>query len=44
MCGGGSRIERAPGDRVKTDRRDAIRLARLLRMGELASPLAAWRP
>ncbi len=37
MCGGGaqSRIERAPGDRVKTDRRDAIRLARLLRMGEL---------
>ena len=30
-----SRIERAPGDRVKTDRRDAIRLARLLRMGEL---------
>lgn len=30
-----SRIERAPADRVKTDRRDAIRLARLLRMGEL---------
>jgi transposase len=32
-----SRIERAPGDRVKTDRRDAIRLARLLRMGELVA-------
>ncbi len=30
-----SRIERAPGDRVKTDRRDAVRLARLLRLGEL---------
>ncbi len=32
-----SRIERAPGDRVKTDRRDAVRLARLLRMGELVA-------
>ena len=31
-----SRIERAPGDRVKTDRRDALRLARLLCLGELA--------
>lgn len=30
-----SRIPRAPGDRVKTDRRDAERLARLLRLGEL---------
>jgi hypothetical protein len=30
-----SKIPRAPGDRVKTDRRDAERLARLLRMGEL---------
>jgi transposase len=30
-----SRIERAAADRVKTDRRDAERLARLLRMGEL---------
>lgn len=28
-------IPRAPGDRVKTDRRDAIRLARLLAAGEL---------
>jgi len=32
-----SRIERAPGDRVKTDRRDAVRLVRLLRMGELVA-------
>lgn len=30
-----SRIQRAPADRVKTDRRDAERLARLLRLGEL---------
>lgn len=29
-------IPRAPGDRVKTDRRDAIRLARLLAAGELS--------
>ncbi len=28
-------IERRPGDRVKTDKRDAIRLARLLAAGEL---------
>jgi transposase len=28
-------IPRAPGDRVKNDRRDAVRLARLLRAGEL---------
>ena len=32
-----SRLERAPGDRVKTDRRDAERLARLLRLGEVVS-------
>ena len=32
-----SRIPRAPGDRVKTDRRDAERLARLLRLGELVA-------
>jgi hypothetical protein len=32
-----SRIARAPGDRVKTDRRDAVRLARLLRLGELVA-------
>jgi len=32
-----SRIERAPADRVKTDRRDALRLARLLRLGELTA-------
>jgi transposase len=30
-----SKIARAPGERVKTDRRDALRLARLLRLGEL---------
>lgn len=32
-----SRIPRAAGDRVKTDRRDAERLARLLRLGELVA-------
>jgi transposase len=30
-----SKMERPPGDKVKTDRRDAERLARLLRIGEL---------
>jgi transposase len=30
-----SRIPRASGDRVKTDRRDAVQLARLLRSGDL---------
>jgi transposase len=30
-----SKIATAPGQRVKTDRRDALRLARLLRLGEL---------
>lgn len=30
-----SKIAAAPGDRVKTDRRDALRLAKLLRLGEL---------
>jgi transposase len=30
-----SKLERPPGDRVKTDRRDAERLARLLAVGEL---------
>jgi transposase len=30
-----SKVERPPGDRVETDRRDAERLARLLRIGEL---------
>ncbi len=30
-----------PGDRIKTDRRDAVRLARLLRAGELT---AIWVP
>ena len=32
-----SKIPRAPGDRVKTNRRDAERLARLLRLGELVA-------
>jgi transposase len=32
-----SRIPRAPGERVKTDRRDALRLARLLRLEELVA-------
>jgi transposase len=36
-----SKIERPPGDRIKTDRRDAERLARLLRIGELPS---VWVP
>jgi transposase len=30
-----SKLERPPGDRVKTDRRDARRLARLLHIGEV---------
>ena len=30
-----SKIATAPGERVKTDRRDALRLAKLLRLGEL---------
>jgi transposase len=30
-----SKLERPPGDRVKTDRRDAERLVRLLPIGEL---------
>jgi transposase len=36
-----SLIPRRPGDRVKTDRRDALTLARLLRSGELT---ATWVP
>ena len=32
-----SRIARAPGERVKTDRRDALRLAKLLRLEELVA-------
>src|SRR5438067_11300370 len=32
-----SRIPRAPADRAKTDRRDAERLARLLRRGEVVA-------
>ena len=32
-----SRIARAPGERIKTDRRDALKLARLLRLGELVA-------
>lgn len=36
-----SLIPRKPGDRVKTNRRDALSLARLLRAGELT---AVWVP
>src|SRR3712207_1861005 len=36
-----SLIPRRPGDRVKTNRRDAVSLARLLRAGELT---AVWVP
>ncbi len=36
-----SLIPRKPGDRIKTDRRDALSLARLLRSGELS---AVWVP
>jgi transposase len=36
-----SLIPRRPGDRVKTDRRDALKLARLLRSGDLTS---IWVP
>ena len=36
-----SRIPRKPGDHIKTDRRDAIKLARLNRAGELD---AVWVP
>ena len=32
-----SLIPKKPGDRVKTDRRDAVELARLLRSGDLTS-------
>jgi transposase len=36
-----SRTPKAPGERIKTDRRDALKLARLLRAGELT---AVWVP
>ncbi len=36
-----SKIPKQPGDRIKTDRRDAIKLARLLRSGDLAG---VWVP
>jgi transposase len=36
-----SRIPRTPGERIKTDRRDALKLARLLRSGDLT---AVWVP
>jgi len=34
-----SKLQRPPGDRVKTDAKDALHLARLLRLGEV-SPVA----
>ena len=36
-----SKIAKAPGERVKTDRRDALRLAKLLRLA--SSRQCAWR-
>jgi transposase len=36
-----SRIPKAPGERIKNDRRDALKLARLLRAGDLT---AVWVP
>lgn len=36
-----SKIPKAPGERIKTDRRDALKLARLLRSGDLT---AVWVP
>ena len=36
-----SRIPKQPGERIKTDRRDALKLARLLRSGDLTS---VWVP
>ena len=36
-----SRIPKAPGERIKTDRRDAVKLARLSRGGELTP---VWVP
>lgn len=36
-----SKIPRVPGDKVKTDRRDAVKLARFLRSGDLK---AVWVP
>jgi hypothetical protein len=39
-----SKIAKAPGERVKTDRRDALRLARLLRLWELAAVRVPWPP
>jgi transposase len=41
MVAAPSLIPRAPGERVKTDRRDALKLATLLRAGELAP---VWVP
>ena len=39
-----SMIPRKPGDRIKTNRRDAIQLARLLRAGELTEVLVPAPP
>ena len=42
-----SKIQKPAGDRVKTDARDALHLARLLRMGEITSvvvPVSSRRP
>ena len=42
LCCGGAVVDpKKPGDRVKTDRRDAVKLASLFRSGELTS---VWVP
>ena len=35
LCGGPLLITKKPGDKVKTNRRDAVQLARLIRSGDL---------
>jgi transposase len=39
-----SKLHRRAGDRVKTDARDALRLARLLRLDEIVSVRIPTRP
>jgi len=36
-------IPRKPGDKVKTDKRDSVKLARLFRAGELTAVYVPWR-
>ena len=37
-----SKLQRPPGDRVKTDARDAAHLARLLHLGEIIAVTVPW--